>query len=122
VTEPEASASIEPLRLRARRPQVTRLCRKVLLSLGVVVTAGIAPALIFALAPHQVPSSTSNRTTPDGLANLPRAPARRFPARPAFCQAISASRSPMRALPRQGCRLGPRPRRSLCPMPVLNVI
>jgi len=78
VTEPEASAPIEPqMRLRPRRPPVTRLSRKVLLGLGVVATAGVAAALIFALAPHRSTTgselyNTSNRTTPDGLANLPR--------------------------------------------------
>jgi len=49
----------------------------VLLGLGVVATAGVAAALIFALAPHRSTTgselyNTSNRTTPDGLANLPR--------------------------------------------------
>ena len=78
MTEPEASAPIEPqMRLRQKRPPVTRLSRKVLLGLGVVATAGVAAALFFALAPHRSMTgselyNTSNRTTPDGLANLPR--------------------------------------------------
>ncbi len=78
MTEPEASAPIEPqMRLRPRRPPVTRLSRKVLLGLGVVAASGVAAALIFALAPHRSTTgselyNTSNRTTPDGLANLPR--------------------------------------------------
>ena len=78
MTEPEASAPIEPqTRLRPRRPPVTRLSRKVLLGLGVVAASGVAAALIFALAPHRSTTgselyNTSNRTTPDGLANLPR--------------------------------------------------
>ncbi len=78
MSEPEASAPIEPqMRLRPRRPPVTRLSRKVLLGLGVVSAAGVAAALIFALAPHRSTTgselyNTSNRTTPDGLANLPR--------------------------------------------------
>ncbi len=77
MTEPEASAPRGPqMRLRSRRPPVTRLSRRVLLGLGVVATAGVAAALIFALAPHRSTTgselyNTSNRTTPDGLANLP---------------------------------------------------
>jgi type IV secretion system protein TrbI len=77
VTEPEASPPVEPMRLRQKRPPVTRLSRKVLLGLGVVAAAGVAAALIFALAPRRPATgselyNTSNRTTPDGLANLPR--------------------------------------------------
>jgi len=78
MTEPEAGAPVEPqMRLRPKRPPVTRLSRRVLLGLGVVATAGVAAALIFALAPHRTTTgselyNTSNRTTPDGLANLPR--------------------------------------------------
>jgi type IV secretion system protein TrbI len=75
VTEPEASPPVEPMRLRQKRPPVTRLSRKVLLGLGVVATAGVAGALIFALAPRRPTTgselyNTSNRTTPDGLTNL----------------------------------------------------
>jgi type IV secretion system protein VirB10 len=56
---------------------VTRLSRKVLLGLGTVAAVGIGGALFLALRPqHQTAGSelynTSNRTTPDGLANLPR--------------------------------------------------
>jgi type IV secretory pathway VirB10-like protein len=78
VSEPEAGAPIQPdLRLRAGRPPVMRLSRKVLLGLGIVAAAGVAAALFFALEPHRsTPGSelynTGNRTTPDGLANLPR--------------------------------------------------
>ncbi len=65
------------MRLRPSRPSVTRLSRKVLLSLGIVAAAGIAAALFFALAPQKKTASselynTSNRSTPDGLANLPK--------------------------------------------------
>jgi len=65
------------MRLRSSRPPVTRLSRKVLIGLGVAAAIGISGALFFALKPqHQSAGSelynTSNRNTPDGLANLPR--------------------------------------------------
>jgi type IV secretory pathway VirB10-like protein len=75
---PEASAPLEPdMRLRPGRPPVTRLSRKVLLGLGIVAAAGVAAALFFALEPRRSTTgselyNTSNRMTPDGLANLPR--------------------------------------------------
>ncbi len=67
----------QEMRLRPSRPPVTRLSRKVLLGLGSVAAVGIGGALFFALRPqHQIGGSelynTSNRATPDGLANLPR--------------------------------------------------
>ena len=65
------------MHLRPARPSVTRLSRKVLLGLGIVAAAGVATALFFALEPHRSTTgselyNTGNRTTPDGLANLPR--------------------------------------------------
>jgi type IV secretory pathway VirB10-like protein len=67
----------EEMRLRGRRSQVTRLSRKVLIGLGIAAAAGVAGALFVALEPpRSTPNSelynTGNRTTPDGLANLPR--------------------------------------------------
>ena len=67
----------QEMRLRSSRAPVTRLSRKVLLGLGAVAAIGIGGALVLALRPqHQTAGSelynTSNRTTPDGLANLPR--------------------------------------------------
>ena len=67
----------EEMRLRSSRPPVTRLSRRVLLGLGTAVAIGIGGALFFALKPqHQTKGSelynTNNRSTPDGLANLPR--------------------------------------------------
>ena len=67
----------QEMRLRSSRAPVTRLSRKVLLGLGAVAAVGIGGALFLALRPqHQTSGSelynTSNRTTPDGLANLPR--------------------------------------------------
>ena len=67
----------QEMRLRSSRAPVTRLSRKVLLGLGAVAAVGIGGALVLALRPqHQTAGSelynTSNRTTPDGLANLPR--------------------------------------------------
>jgi type IV secretion system protein TrbI len=63
--------------LRPERPRVTRLSRKVLMGLGAVAAAGIGGALFFALQPHRQTAgtelyNTENRSTPDGLANLPR--------------------------------------------------
>jgi len=75
---PDGGARIaQEMRLRPDRPRVTRLSRKVLMGLGGVVAVGIGGALFFALQPnHQTASSelynTDNRSTPDGLANLPR--------------------------------------------------
>jgi type IV secretion system protein VirB10 len=65
------------MRLRHSRPPVTRLSRKVLLGLGTVATVGIAGALFVALQPQRQTTgselyNTGNRSTPDGLANLPR--------------------------------------------------
>jgi type IV secretory pathway VirB10-like protein len=65
------------MRLRSGRAPVTRLSRKVLLGLGTIAAIGIGGALFLALRPlHQTTSSelynTGTRTTPDGLANLPR--------------------------------------------------
>ncbi len=65
------------MRLRPNRPPVMRLSRKVLIALGLVAAVAIASALFFALQPRrQVAGSelynTDNRTTPDGLSNLPR--------------------------------------------------
>jgi type IV secretion system protein TrbI len=73
----QATRPAVDMRLRASRPPVTRLSRKVLLSLGAVATIGIGGALLFALKPHHQPNGTelyniNNRNTPDGLANLPR--------------------------------------------------
>ncbi len=67
----------QEMRLRPRRAPVMRLSRKVLVGLGVVAAAGISVALFFALQPQRRTNgpelyNTDNRTTPDGLANLPR--------------------------------------------------
>jgi type IV secretion system protein VirB10 len=65
------------MRLRSSRAPVTRLSRKVIVGLGTVAAIGVGGALLLALRPqHQTTGSelynTSNRMTPDGLANLPR--------------------------------------------------
>ena len=66
------------MRLRATRPPVTRLSRKVLLGLGIVAAVGIGGALFVALQPNRETKAgselynTNNPTTPGGLANLPR--------------------------------------------------
>ncbi len=67
-----------PMRLRAEPPRVTRLSRKVLAGLGLVVSVGIGGALIYALQtrdgarPNEELYSTENRPTADGIAGLPR--------------------------------------------------
>lgn len=66
------------LRLRAERPRVTRLSRKVLIGLGSVSGLAIAAVLIYALQTRQSGQdskelySTENRPTADGLTGLPR--------------------------------------------------
>jgi type IV secretion system protein VirB10 len=66
------------LRLRPERPQVTRLSRKVLISLGAISGVAIAAALIYALQTRRGDQnnkelySTENRPTADGLTGLPR--------------------------------------------------
>jgi type IV secretory pathway VirB10-like protein len=65
------------MRLRPNRAPVMRLSRKVIIALGLVAAVAIASALFFALQPkRQITGSelfsTDNRTTPDGLSNLPR--------------------------------------------------
>lgn len=73
--EPTAAAS---MRLRAEPPRVTRLSRKMLGSIGVVVSLGIGGALIYALHTRDAGNSgqelysTANRQPADGLAGLPR--------------------------------------------------
>lgn len=67
----------EEMRLRPKRPAVTHLSRKVLIGLSVIATAGVGAALLFALAPQRHETgeelySTDNRSTPDGLAALPK--------------------------------------------------
>ncbi|MGA7675942.1 MAG: TrbI/VirB10 family protein [Rhizomicrobium sp.] len=64
------------MRLRPDRPPVMRLSRKALLGLVGATAVGVAGALFFALKPHiQTGGSelynTNNRSTPEGLANLP---------------------------------------------------
>ena len=65
------------MRLRPNRVPVMRLSRRVLIALGLVAAVAIASAMFFALQPkRQIAGSelfsTDNRTTPDGLSNLPR--------------------------------------------------
>lgn len=65
------------MRLRQGRAPVTRLSRKVIIGLGLVAAIAIAAALFLALRTgRQIERAElygiDNRTTPDGLANLPR--------------------------------------------------
>ena len=66
------------MRLRPEPPRVTRLSRKALAGLALVTSLGLGGALISALQTRhgggqgQELDSTDNRTTPDGLANLPK--------------------------------------------------
>jgi type IV secretion system protein TrbI len=65
------------MRLRPGRAPVTRLSRKVIVVLALILAVAIAAALFLALRPglkidRTELYGTDNRTTPDGLANLPR--------------------------------------------------
>jgi type IV secretion system protein VirB10 len=65
------------MRLRSGRAPVTRLSRKVIVALGLVVALAIAAALFLALQPRRQTAGAElygidNRATPDGLSNLPR--------------------------------------------------
>jgi type IV secretory pathway VirB10-like protein len=76
VTDTLRDSALE-MRLRPNRAPVMRLSRKVLIALGLVAAVSITSALFFALQPkRQIAGSelfsTDNRTTPDGLSNLPR--------------------------------------------------
>ncbi|MCR5857381.1 TrbI/VirB10 family protein [Mesorhizobium sp. J428] len=68
----------EPMRLRGNPPRVTRLSRRVLAGIGLVAALGVGGALIYALQSPEdgVGSeelySTENRSTADGLNELPR--------------------------------------------------
>lgn len=74
----ENSNTSAAMRLRAAPPRVTRLSRKMLAGVGAVALLGIGGALIYALQTRDLGSggdelySTENRTTADGLSNLPR--------------------------------------------------
>jgi len=73
----ETERPLKEMQLRSTRAPVTRLSRKVLTGLGLVAAAGIGAALFLALKPqpHAARSelyNVGNRTTPDGLANLPK--------------------------------------------------
>ena len=75
---PLTGEPVAPMRLRPEPPSVTRLSRKVLAGLGLVASVGIGGALIYALQtqhggkPNEELYATDNRTTPDGLAGLPK--------------------------------------------------
>ncbi|MDK2769694.1 MAG: conjugal transfer protein TraI [Sphingomonas sp.] len=65
------------LRLRGDPPRVMRLSRKALAGVGLVATAGIGGALIYALQPSAPKTqtelyATDNRTTSDSLAGAPK--------------------------------------------------
>ena len=68
----------QELRLRPERPRVTRISRKVLIGLGAAGSIAVFGATIWALqanrrsGPSEELYSTDNKTTADGLANLPR--------------------------------------------------
>lgn len=70
--------SVEPMRLRAEPPRVTRLSRKVLAGVGAAALLGIGGALIYALQTRDPGPggeelySIDNRPTADGLTGLPR--------------------------------------------------
>jgi type IV secretion system protein TrbI len=73
----QAVRPAEDMRLRASRPAVTRLSRKVLFGLGALGAIGIGGASLLALKPQHQPNNTelyntSNQNTPAALTNLPR--------------------------------------------------
>ncbi|BCG82225.1 TrbI/VirB10 family protein [Mesorhizobium sp. 113-3-3] len=74
----EKDTPVEPMRLRADPPRVTRLSRKMLAGIGFVASLGIGGALIYALRDASTIKQgeelypTSNRPPADGLASLPR--------------------------------------------------
>ncbi|APH54442.1 Conjugal transfer protein trbI [Granulibacter bethesdensis] len=77
--QPAPTPVVSPdLRLRGERPRVTRLSRKVLITLGAVSALAIAGALGYALQTHnkgqsgQELLSTQNRPSAEGLAGLPK--------------------------------------------------
>ena len=74
---PLTGEPVAPMRLRPEPPRVTRLSRKVLAGLGLAASVGVGGALIYALQTRQGGQgqelyATDNRTTPDGLAGLPK--------------------------------------------------
>ena len=75
---PDEGTIAQQLRLRPERPRVTRLSRKVLIGLGAAGSVAVLGATIWALQPNRQSGSgqelysTDNKTTADGLANLPR--------------------------------------------------
>ena len=65
------------MRLRPSRAPVTRLSRRVIVVLAFILALAVAAALFLALRPMRPSERTElygidNRTTPDGLSNLPR--------------------------------------------------
>ena len=76
-SRPLTGEPVAPMRLRPEPPRVTRLSRKVLIGLGAVGSLAISGALYYALQTRnggqgQELYSIDNRTTPDGLAGLPK--------------------------------------------------
>lgn len=74
---PLTGEPVASMRLRPEPPRVTRLSRKALAGISLVVSLGLGGALIYALQTRhgnnqgQELYSTDNRSTPDGLAGLP---------------------------------------------------
>ncbi|MBZ9845200.1 MULTISPECIES: TrbI/VirB10 family protein [unclassified Mesorhizobium] len=74
----EKNMAVEPMRLRADPPRVTRLSRKMLAGIGLVASLGVGGALIYALQDANTLKQgeelypTANRPPADGLARLPR--------------------------------------------------
>jgi type IV secretion system protein TrbI len=74
---PLTGEPIAAMRLRAEPPRVTRLSRKALTGLGLAASLAVGSALLYALQNRQQGQgqelySTDNRSTPDGLAGLPK--------------------------------------------------
>ncbi|RJT27850.1 TrbI/VirB10 family protein [Mesorhizobium waimense] len=76
-SRPSTGEPAATMRLRAEPPRVTRLSRKALTGLGLAASLTVGGALIYALQNRQQGQgqelySTDNRSTPDGLAGLPK--------------------------------------------------
>lgn len=74
---PLTGAAVEPMRLRADPPRVTRLSRKILAGIGAVVGLGLGAALMYGLqsrdagrAPEEL-VTPGNRNPPPGMDRLP---------------------------------------------------
>lgn len=119
MSDADRGAQAAALRLRSAGPQVVRLSRRVLAAIAGLGVGAVAVALMVALghgsrAPAAATElySTDHKTTPDGLAALPRdyaGPGRDAPALPApavtAALPVAGAQLPAVALPGDGARM-----------------